>query len=336
MIATARVDVIRGERVESVHEVDVATWAPEASPESADAGPLVFLRSAAKPFQAAAVVACGAADRFSLGEDELAILTASHAGEEMHTSRVRGMLSRLGLDASALGCGVHPPFDAATRDRVGAALSPLHHNCSGKHAGMLAVALHLGAPVASYLDPDGPVQRLMRRTIAEACGLEPQSVPVAVDGCGAATFAVPLAAAARAYSRLAGFAEAPPALREPLARVAGAMRRHPLLVGGRGRFDTRLMQAARGRLVAKGGAEGVEGVGIADTGLGVCLKVRDGAARAVAPATLELLSLAGCLDARAAGELETERRPRLTNFSGLVVGRIEAHLDPARLGFQRP
>jgi L-asparaginase II len=328
MIATARVEVIRGERVESFHEVDAALCLADAAPSSADeTGPVVFLRSAAKPFQAVAVVACGAADRFSLGDDEVALLAASHSGEEMHTSRVGRMLGRLGLDPSALGCGVHPPFDETTRERLGSAISPLHHNCSGKHAGMLAVALHLGVPAGAYLDPEGPVQRLMRRTVAAVCGVELESVGVALDGCSAATFAVPLAAAARAYARLARPAQAPHDLRAALARVGEAMRNAPLLVAGLGRFDTRLMQAARGRLIAKGGAEGVQGVADLESGLGACLKVRDGAARAVAPATLELLAHAGSLDPGAAETLRSERSPVLTNFRGGRVGRIQAHLE---------
>jgi L-asparaginase II len=336
VIATARVDVTRGERVESCHEVDLALCHPDAAPAANEPGPLVFLRSAAKPFQAAAVVACGAADRFSFRDEELAMVAASHSGEEMHTSRVDRMLSRLGLDPSALGCGVHPPFDVATRERVGAAISPLHHNCSGNHAGMLAVAVHLGVPAGAYLDPEGPVQRLMLRTVAAICGVVLERVAVAVDGCSAATFAVPLAAAARAYSRLARPAEAPPDLRESLARVGGAMRRNPLLIGGLGRFDTLLMQAAGGRLIAKGGAEGVQGVADFENGLGACLKVRDGAARAVAPAMLELLLRAGSLDAGAGEALQGERRPVLTNFRGRTVGRIEARLQPIRFPIRAP
>src|SRR5262245_39494758 len=269
------VEIFRGECVESRHEVEFAVSAAEASPPRKDAGDPVFLRSAAKPFQAAAVVQSGGLDRLGADDEALAIVAASHSGEPRHTALVERLLTSLGLSSTALRCGVHPPFDAETAARVGPAVSALHHNCSGKHAGMLAVAAALGTPGATYLDPAGEVQMLMRRTVAAVCGLRPEDVVTAVDGCGALTFAVPLGAPACALARLARPDEVPQELRQPLARVAEAMRRHPDLIGGSGRFDTRLMEATHGRLLTKAGAEGVEGVADLQTGLGLCVKVCD-------------------------------------------------------------
>jgi L-asparaginase II len=326
------VEIFRGEHVESRHEIDFAFCGPGAMRSPGGAGEPVFLRSAAKPFQAAAVVRSGALDRLGADDEALAIVAASHSGEPRHTALVERLLARLGLAATALQCGVHAPFHAETAARLGAAISVLHHNCSGKHAGMLAVAAALGVPAGAYLDPAGAVQELMRRTVAEACGLRPQDVVTAVDGCGAATFAVPLGSAAHAFACLTRPDEAPQELRKPFERVAQAMRRHPDLIGGSGRLDTRLMEAAGGRLLAKGGAEGVEGVADFQTGLGLCLKVRDGAARAVAPATLEVLRQARWLDDRALRALEDLWRPALTNHSGTRVGRIETTLAPQDRG----
>jgi L-asparaginase II len=316
---TLTVGVFRGEHVESRHEIDFA-----CSDSVTDDATAVFLRSAAKPFQAAAVVRCGALKRLGDDAEALAIVAGSHSGEPVHTALVAGLLARLGLDESALCCGVHPPFHAETAERLGRAISPLHHNCSGKHAGMLAVALELGVSPESYLDADGAVQEVMRRTVAEACGIPLEQVVTAIDGCGAATFAVPLVAAARGFARLVRPDEASGDLRHALRRVAEAMRRHPHLIGGSGRFDTRLMEAAHGRLLAKGGAEGVEGVADFESGRGLCLKVRDGASRAVGPATLELLRHSGWIDDAALGSLEVEHRPILRNYAGAAVGRIEA------------
>jgi L-asparaginase II len=322
----ATVEIFRGERVESRHEIEFAVYEAEASPPRRDGVDPVFLRSAAKPFQAVAVVQSGGLDRLGADDEALAIVAASHSGEPSHTALVERLLTSLGLSSAALRCGVHPPFDAETAARLGPAVSALHHNCSGKHAGMLAVAAALGTPAATYLDPAGEVQKLMCRTVAAVCGLRPQDVVTAVDGCGAMTFAVPLGAAARAFARLARPDEAPRDLRQPLARVAEAMRRHPDLIGGSGRFDTRLMEATRGRLLAKGGAEGVEGVADLQTGLGLCVKVCDGAARAVAPATLEILRHARWTDDATLHALEDLWRPELTNHSGARVGRIEARV----------
>jgi L-asparaginase II len=323
----ARVEVLRGGRVESRHAVRFAICGPGAS-DTPDDDLTVFLRSAAKPFQAAAVVQSGALDRLGLGAETLAIVAASHSGEAHHVSLVAALLARLGLDESALRCGIHPPFHEPTAASLGGRFSTLHHNCSGKHAGMLAAAAALGVPAARYLDADGPVQRLMQRAVAAACGLPETRVDVAIDGCGAATFAVPLAHAARAFALLARPAQAPAPLREPLDRVARAMRAYPHLVGGSGRFDTLLMESSRGHLIAKGGAEGVEGIADCERGLGICLKVCDGASRAVGPAALEVLRHAGSIEDGALCDLEDLRRPLVRNHAGTTVGRIEATIEP--------
>ena len=320
-----RVDVTRGGSLESRHDVDFAIVGAGATPAVHDAG-RGFRRSAATPFQAAAVVASGAAERFGMTDEDIAIMAASHAGEDRHTALVAQLLAKIGVSESLLGCGAHPPFDAATAARVGAAFTPLHHNCSGKHAGMIAVAMVLGVEPRAYLDPQGPVQQTIRRTVAIACGLAPDDVVTAIDGCSALTFAVPLAAAARAFARLWRPASAPAELRAALERVASAMVAHPYLVGGTGRFDTRLMEAAGGRLVSKAGAEGVQGVANVTTGEGLCLKVRDGAARAVAPATLEVLREANWIDGRVLDRLRDERRPPIVNFTGRTVGEIVAQI----------
>ena len=309
---TLRVDVLRGDHVESRHEVDFAIADSGVHPGNRDP---VFLRSAAKPFQAAAVLASGALQGFD-DDETLAIIAASHSGEPHHTALVSRLLSRIGLDAGALRCGVHPPFHAGTAESLHGAFTPLHHNCSGKHAGMLAVAKKLGAAPADYLDPDGPVQRLMRETVAAACGLA--DVATAIDGCGAVTFAVPLEHAARAFALLAR------ADRAPLARVAAAMRKHPDLVAGTGRFDTRLM--THSDLLAKAGAEAVQGIADPRRGTGLFLKVRDGAARAVAPATLELLRDAGWISAEELRALADLHRPALRNDSGTRVGEIRTEI----------
>ena len=318
-----RVEVTRGGSLESRHDVDFALAGADTAPAVEGR---VFLRSSAKPFQAAAVVASGAAERFGMTDEDIAIMAASHAGEDRHTALITRLLAKIGVSESILGCGAHPPFDAATAARVGTAFTPLHHNCSGKHAGMIAVAIVLGVEPRAYLDPLGPVQQTMRRTVAIVCGLAPDDVVTGIDGCSALTFAVPLAAAARAFSRLWRPVRAPAELGAALERVARAMVAHPHLVGGTGRFDTRLMEAAGGRLVSKAGAEGVQGVANVATGEGLCLKVRDGAARAVAPATLELLRAANWIDGHVLDRLRSEWRPAILNFAGRTVGEIVARI----------
>jgi L-asparaginase II len=206
------VEVTRGERVESLHRgaiavVDarghlVGSWGNPAEP--------VYLRSSAKPFQALALVCSGAADAFGITEEELAVVCGSHSGEPHHVQLVRSVLQKAGLDESALRCGIHPPFDPGVRRALalaGEEPNPLHNNCSGKHAGMLAAARHLGLSTADYVEPEHDIQIAIRGLLAFLAGLETEEVGVAVDGCAVPTFHVPLRGFALAMARLAAVGE---------------------------------------------------------------------------------------------------------------------------------
>ncbi|MGH9903494.1 MAG: asparaginase, partial [Pyrinomonadaceae bacterium] len=160
---------------------------------------LTYLRSSAKPHQAVPLVASGAADRFGFTDREIAVACGSHSGEPVHEETVAGMLRKIGLDESALKCGNHEPFgrEAAQgmRER-GERPRVLQNNCSGKHTGMLALALHLGAPTATYDQPDNPVQLAIARTVAQFSDVSPEDIAVGTDGCGAPVFGVPVRAMA--------------------------------------------------------------------------------------------------------------------------------------------
>ncbi|GAA6734299.1 asparaginase [Thermus oshimai] len=314
----------RGQEVENRHRISLAIHGPEGLLAYAgNPGLWAYMRSSAKPFQALALFLTGAVERFGLSEEEVALATASHDGTEAHVAVAQGFLEKLGLGPEHLACGVHPPFSKEARKALeakGLDPTPLHHNCSGKHAGMLAAALALGAPIEGYEHPDHPVQRLNRKTLLDLTGAEPKA---ATDGCSVPTFALPLARAARAFYLLARPEEAPPPYREPLRRVGAAMRRHPALVAGPGSIDTLLME--RLPLLAKRGADGYYGLALPETShgpLGVALKAEDGASQAREVAVVALLRLLG-LDP---GETPWDR-PLLRNHRGLEVGRLEAHLD---------
>jgi L-asparaginase II len=223
--------VYRGDLVENRHRVSLALYGEEGLLAYGGDPTLVsYMRSSAKPFQALALFLSGAVERFGLGEEEIALATASHDGTPRHVEVAARFLQKLGLGPGHLACGVHPPFSREAREalqKAGKSPTPLHHNCSGKHAGMLAAALALGAPVEGYERPEHPVQRLNRKTLAELSGAEPLW---ATDGCSVPTFALPLARAARAFYLLARPDRAPKPYQEPLRRVGEAMRRHPELV----------------------------------------------------------------------------------------------------------
>lgn len=326
------VRVLRGGLDESFHRVHVAVCDAHGRVASAagDAAHATFLRSSAKPFQAVAVVLSGAAEKFAMTDEDLALVAGSHSGEPPQVERVAALLARLGLDAGALRCGVHAPYHKPTADATRGRWTALQHNCSGKHAGMLAAALATGADPSTYLDATHPVQRANLRTIARFAGVEERDVGVAVDGCGVPTFRLPLDKAATAFARLVR----PDALAGPeraaAERVAAAMLAHPYHVAGQDRFDTRFMDAAEGRLVAKAGAEAYQGVADAETGLGLVLKVEDGTSRAVAPATIEAARQLGWIEGRALETLGDLWRPPVTNVAGREVGSLEPALAMRR------
>ncbi|MGK7312161.1 MAG: asparaginase [Candidatus Longimicrobiales bacterium M2_2A_002] len=325
----ARVEVTRGGLVESVHAVDVAVVRDGGDRLVARAGSpdrAVFARSAVKPFQALPLVEDGVLPRYGLGPEALALACASHNGEPRHVAVARSMLDAVGLPESALACGPHPPFDDAAANALrakGEEPGRIHNNCSGKHAGMLALASAHGWPTDGYQEAGHPVQERVLDEIVRWSGVDRSAIATGVDGCGVVTFALPLRALARAFAALAAAAAAEAGEAGPVA-VVEAMTRHPFLVGGTDRLCTRLMEVTDGRVLAKVGAEGVYGAVVLDDGTGIALKARDGAKRAGE------VALPGVLDALGAlrpGELDALGRwasPEVRNTRDEVVGGMRA------------
>ena len=318
--------VRRGARVESQHRVAYAVADPDGGliEAAGDVDREVFPRSAIKPLQALALVESGAADRFAVSERELALACASHSGEPEHVALVRAWLARLGLDPSALECAAHPPLHGPSAQRLaaaGRAPERVHNNCSGKHAGMITVARHLGAPIAGYGRPDHPVQRLIADILRDMTGLSALPAP-AIDGCGVPTWPIPLGRLATALARFAHPAGLPARRADACARLQAAMLAQPFLVAGTDRACTEIMSVAP-QVLVKTGAEGVYAACLPQPRLGLVLKVEDGAGRAAPAALLALLRALGALDAKAAAALAGRMQPELRNHAGVVVGRIE-------------
>jgi L-asparaginase II len=306
------VDVFRGERVESTHAV-AACACDDAGAILLEHGTIdvpVFLRSAAKPFIAAAAVRAGVAERFGLDAHELAVMSASHMSEPRHLATAASILAKIGASVNDLQCGGAP--DA------------LHNNCSGKHAGILALARLRGEPFTAYLDAAHPVQREILAFCERVFDDRFTPDRLAVDGCGIPVFATTLAHAARGFARFATLRGFDDADRHALRMVRDAMAADPWMVSGTNRFDTDLMTAAGGAIVAKGGAEGVHATALLAGGAGVVLKVIDGAARAVPPATVAVLARLGALEGAAVAPLAGHARPPVRNVAGRVVGEIRA------------
>lgn len=339
------VEVTRGRITESRHRGHVVAVDSEGKPVARLGRPglVTYLRSSAKPFQAVPLVASGAADRFGFTEKEIAIACASHNGEAIHTETVSLMLEKIGLDASALKCGVHEPFSTEVAEGLraqGLRPSVLHNNCSGKHTGMLALALHLGAPLETYDLKDNPVQQSILRSVSEFSGVAREEIALGVDGCGAPVFGVPVEAMALMYARLVtqpeGFSDE--ASRRAARRISRAMMAHPEIVGGRAeRLDTKVMLAGRGAIVSKVGAEGVYTAGVLPSedwprGLGIAIKIEDGEDRRSRPTVvIETLRQLGVLGDEAIEELAPYSRFAVRNHRGDEVGEVRARFELERI-----
>ena len=283
--------VTRGALVESIHRGRLVVCDPDGNVLAAVGDPeaYIYARSSTKPFQALPLILAGAADAFGLTDRELAITCASHNAEEPHLAAVRSILQKAGLTEDDLQSGAHLPLHEPEADALihsGEEPRPIHSNCSGKHAGMLAVCVYEGYETAAYRDPSHPLHRRILGLIAEVCGLREDEVLVAGDNCGVPAFALPLGSFATGLARIATGDGLTDELAYAAMRIGGAMREHPFVVAGTGRFDTQLMKSTD--LLVKGGAEAVLAVG-SQEGWGMALKVSDGAVRAVRPAALAAL-----------------------------------------------
>ncbi|HEV2762550.1 MAG TPA: asparaginase [Pyrinomonadaceae bacterium] len=337
------VKVTRGSLTESRHrghvvavEGDGRVVASLGAPETVS-----FLRSACKAQQAVPVVASGAAERFGFTDAELALACASHNGEPAHVEAALSMLRKAGLGESDLRCGTQEPYSKEAAESLrarGEKPSQLHNNCSGKHAAMLALALHLGAPVENYESPEHPAQLEIARTIALFAGIPLEDIAVGVDGCAAPNFGVTVRAMALMTVRLvAPPTDWPEATKRACRRLVAAMTAHPEMVEGDGELDTELMRRARGRLVSKVGAEGVYTAAVLPCerwprGLGLAFKLEDGDRkdRARPPVAVEALRQLGVLDASDVRALAKFAGETICNHRGEKVGEVRADFQLER------
>jgi L-asparaginase II len=285
---------------------------------------LTTTRSALKPLQGLPFVARGGPDRFGFSAEQVALLCASHSGEPRHVTAVADMLERIGCTPADLQCGIHPPLFYTVKEELppgGAKFTTLHHNCSGKHAGMLAYCRLCDLPIESYLDFEHPLQQAIRSAVTHFTDVPEPELVAGIDGCSAPNYAVPLDRLAHAYARLATsitderYGSAP-------ATLARAMSAHPEMVSGERRNDLILMHAGRGDWVTKVGAEGVQAIGVRSRRLGIAIKVIDGNARGLHPATVAILDQLGLLDDEQRAQLESWREPVIRNYRGVATGRV--------------
>jgi L-asparaginase II len=318
------VEVTRGPVVESRHEGIAAVVKPDGTVVASwgDIDAAILPRSANKPIQAMAFVESGAIERFGLGNEHIALACASHYGETRHVDTVRAWLAELGLGEDDLECGAHMPRLQASLEellRAGKTATAAYNNCSGKHCGFLTTAVQYGEPTRGYIKYDHPVQRRLREVMSDLCGLDANAFPYGTDGCGIPTLATPLKSLARAMASMADPSRLSNKHAEAASRIRAAMNAEPFMMAGTGAFGTRINGALPGVAEVKGGAEGVFCGMLPGLGLGVALKMWDGAGRASEIAMATLLNHLGVLPADQRDEI---LHPPVRNVVGLLVGEM--------------
>ncbi|MFQ5601858.1 MAG: asparaginase [bacterium] len=319
--------VIRNEREESVHaghlavidaRDNLAAFVGNADHES-------YIRSAAKPIQIMPMLQDGVYEHFRLTDRELAVIMASHNGEDFHIETVGSILKKCGLTENDLRCGFHTPMhqlSSLEHFRQNKKPSPIYNNCSGKHAGMLALAKFHGWELASYLDPEHPVQKRILQQISLFSNLAVGDIGIGVDGCSAPVFFMPLRNMARMYAQLAR-------TETPLTKkVFDAMSTFPEMIAGSDRFDTVLMQVMNGRMISKVGAEGIRCLAVrGEKPFGIALKIADGSKRASDAVMLECLRQMDLISSTELQALSAYHKPTIQNWAGIETGGIQVEFE---------
>ena len=319
--------VTRGDFTESIHVAFAVIVDSEGHIIYSTGDPhyLTCIRSSLKPFQAAASVKAGAVDAAGFDEKELALMCASHKGEDIHVDTALSMVNKLGLGSDDFECGSHYPSDTVTRHKMireNEVATALHNNCSGKHAGMLALAKYLEVETEGYINKQHPVQRAILEYVSELSG--ESDIQTETDGCSAPTPFMTLKTIAELFQSLAS------CKKPELKRVYDSMVSYPELVGGTNHFDSMFISALDGRGVTKVGGESIRGISLNTEKygpIGVSIKILDGSFRAMPLAVMKLLEHLELLSEDEKNKLHKFKTKKLTNHNGLQVGHIEAHVD---------
>lgn len=322
------VEVWRGNLVESRHRAIAAVVDADGTVVKAwgDIDRPIYGRSSIKPLLAIPLVESGAADRYGLGERELALACASHSGEPGHVEAIDAWLAKIGLSADNLECGPHYPYyEPAAHAMLRAGVEPTrsHNNCSGKHSGFLTTAVHLGDPTAGYVRYEHNVQQRLLGILEQMCGLALGDVPRGIDGCGIPTLAIPVGNHALAMAKMADTRDLSELRAKACSRILTAMSHEPWYVAGTGRFCTDVMRVTGTRAAIKTGAEGVYMGALPELGLGICIKTEDGNGRGAEIVMGQLLRHFGVIDDAQAAALQQSLQPTLRNWAGTAIGSVK-------------
>jgi L-asparaginase II len=327
---------IRGGTVESIHYGAIAVVDSSGNLIASYGNPstISFLRSSAKPLQAISFIEQGGIERFQMTGKEIAVICSSHSGTDHHLKTIYGLQKKIGVSESDLGCCTHLPFDPASRAKLrdqGLNPNQNHHNCSGKHTGMLALGKLMDYAIEGYTEQDHPIQKNILPVVADMCGLETNHIQLGRDGCSVPAFAMPLLNAALGWAKLVDPVNLSGSRKTACQAITQAMMEHPFYVAGPGRFDTRLMEIGGGKLVSKTGAEAFHALGIlpgtiktGSPGLGIVVKIADGdmGKRARKAVMLEILHQLNVLSTQQLSDLgDLGPVQEILNQCQIVVGK---------------
>lgn len=326
------VEVTRGPIVESRHRGSVAIVDVSGKVQVAwgDIKQPVYPRSAIKALQALALIETGAADAVGLSQSELALICSSHGGEPRHTETVDRILNRVGLSEADLECGIHWPShdDSAHALAAGGAVATqLHNNCSGKHAGMLVLAKHMGVPTKGYSQVTHPVQQRILGVLEFMAGIDMGHLPLGLDGCSIPNWAIPLENLAYAFARFGAADDMPEDRRRACDRIMAAVASDPFMIAGTGRYCTEMTQILGNRVFLKTGAEGVFCAAVPSMGIGIALKCDDGASRGAEMLLTAVLDKIGVFEQGDADAVARFLCTPVLNRNNLRVGEIRPAKD---------
>lgn len=326
------IKVYRGDYLESTHQIHIAVVNNEGDLIYSYGNPTkeIYARSSLKPFQAINILDSGAYETFNFTKRNVAVCCASHSAENIHREEVSSILHKINLNSNVLKCGSHPPRNPEVFKEVIAEDmldNAVIHNCSGKHVGILASCVATGNDIDTYDEHDHPLQMKIKEALAHVTRLDVAEITEGVDGCNLPTHRLPLTNLAIGYSHLANSKNAPAEYKDTLQIIRDSMIAYPELVAGTDRFDTDLMRAGKGRIVSKMGAEGIQCVGLTESGIGIAIKVDDGNERAASVAILQVLKELNFVDDLFYDTMKKYSRPTLLNASGNEVGYITSDFD---------
>lgn len=330
------VNVTRGPLVESIHRGDIAVVDSKGKLlySTGDPYKVTYMRSAAKPIQTLNVIISGAADKFNLNDKELAIMCASHYGEDFHRKVIEGIMKKIGLPICNLLCGATLSLSTEyTKELLWnhAKLNPTNTDCSGKHAGMLAVSLLKGYSVNDYNLETHPVQKELKKMTSEICEIEEEKISIGTDGCTVPVYGIPLYNMALGFAKIANPDGLSDKYKIACRRIFKAMNDWPEMIAGTDGFCTELIKNSHGKLIGKLGAEGVYCIGVKGMDLGIALKIEDGSYRAVWPAVMKCLEELKILEDSELNALDRFRKGKNLNNIKVQVGEVKSVFNLKKL-----